>query len=119
MKLYSFPLASIEKAINKRLLTLPPDHKQWFASRWQQKPYQKSFVENKAMPLVVCLAKCKTWTDEEFNSEITNWNVTFHPAEVEVLRPMIDGDGLIQLMQKRVPETRIRALYAKLDDNPA
>ena len=68
---------------------------------------------------LVCLAKCKTWTDEEFNSEITNWNVTFHPAEVEVLRPMIDGDGLIQLMQKRVPETRIRALHAKLDDNPA
>ena len=43
----------------------------------------------------------------------------FYPAEVEVLRPMIEGDGLIQLMQKRVPVERIEALHAKLDNNPA
>ena len=119
MKLFSFPIASLEKAINKRILTLSEEHKEWFLNRWQQKPYKKSFLENKALPLVVCLAKGKTWTDEEFNSEISNWDVRFYPAEVEVLRPMIDGDGLIQLMQKRVPEARIRALHAKLDDNPA
>lgn len=119
MKLFSFPLAPLEKAINKRMLTLSPEHKEWFTQRWQQKPYKKSFLENKAMPLVVCLAKGKTWTDEEFNSELTNWDVKFYPAEVEILRPMIEGDGLIQLMQKKVPEARIQALHAKLNDNPA
>ena len=117
MKLYSFPLASIEKAINKRLLTLPPDHKQWFASRWQQKPYKKSFIENKAMPLVVCLAKCKTWTDEEFNSELAGWTVKFYDAEAEVLRPLIEGDGLLQLMQKNMPPERVQALLRKLDED--
>ena len=119
MKLFSFPLAPLEKAINNRMLTLSPKHKEWFTQRWQQKPYKKSFLENKAMPLVVCLAKGKTWTDEEFNSELTNWDVKFYPAEVEILRPIIEGDGLIQLMQKKVPEARIQALHAKLNDNPA
>ena len=119
MKLYSFPLASLEKAINKRLLTLAPEHKEWFTSRWQQKPYKKSFIENKAMPLVYCLAKCKSWTDEEFNNEIANWDVKFYPAEVEVLRPMIEGDSLIQLMQKKIQPERVQALHAKLNDNPA
>ena len=118
MKLFSFPASSLEKAIPKRILTLSPEHKEWFSARWQQKPYKKAFLENKAMPLVVCLAKGKTWTDEEFTTEISNWDVKFYPAEVEVLRPMIEGDGLIQLMQKRVPEERIKALHAKLDDNP-
>ena len=110
MKLYSFPLASLEKAINKRLLTLSPEHKEWFGSRWQQKPYKKSFIENKAMPLVYCLAKCKSWSEEEFNKEITEWDVAFYPAEVE-------GDGLIQLMQKRVPPERLQALLDKLEQN--
>ena len=119
MKLFSFPIASLEKAINKRILTLPEVHKEWFVNRWQQKPYKKSFLENKALPLVVCLAKGKTWTDEEFNNELANWEVKFYPAEIEVLRPMIEGDGLIQLMQKRVPVERIQALHAKLDNNPA
>ena len=81
--------------------------------------FKKSFLENKALPLVVCLAKGKTWTDEEFNGELVAWDVKFYPAEVEVLRPMIEGDGLIQLMQKRVPVERIEALHAKLDNNPA
>ena len=119
MKLFSFPIASLEKAINKRILTLSEEHKEWFLNRWQQKPYKKSFLENKALPLVVCLAKGKTWTDEEFNGELVAWDVKFYPAEVEVLRPMIEGDGLIQLMQKRVPFERIEALHAKLDNNPA
>ncbi len=117
MKLYSFPLASLEKAINKRLLTLSPEHKEWFGSRWQQKPYKKSFIENKAMPLVYCLAKCKSWSDEEFNKEMTEWDVTFYPAEVAVLRPIIEGDGMIQLMQKRVPPERLQALLDKLEQN--
>lgn len=119
MKLFSFPQAALEKAINKRMLTLSPEHKEWFHARWQQKPYKKSFLENKAMPLVICLAKGKTWTDEEFNTELDNWDAKFYPAEVEVLRPMIEGDGLIQLMQKKVPEERIALLHAKLDNNPA
>ena len=119
MKLYSFPQAALEKAIAKRMLTLPSPHKEWFADRWSQKPYKKSFIEHKAMPLVTVLAKGKTWTDEEFNGELVAWDVKFYPAEVEVLRPMIEGDGLIQLMQKRVPVERIEALHAKLDNNPA
>ena len=56
MKLYSFPQAALEKAIAKRMLTLPPPHKEWFADRWSQKPYKKSFSEHKAMPLVTLLA---------------------------------------------------------------
>lgn len=115
MKLFSFPAAALEKAINKRILTLAPEHKEWFGARWQQKPYKKSFIDKKAMPLVIFLAKGKTWTDEEFNGELADWNETFYPAEVEVLRPMIEGDGLIQLMQKKVPPERIQALHAKLD----
>lgn len=119
MKLFSFPQAALEKAINKRMLTLAPEHKEWFNARWQQKPYKKSFLDNKAMPLVVFLAKGKTWSDTEFNTELENWDVKFYPAEIEVLRPMIEGDGLIQLMQKKVPQERIALLHAKLDDNPA
>ena len=118
MKLYSFPLASLEKAINKRLLTLAPEHKEWFTNRWQQKPYKKAFLENKAMPLVYCLAKCKNWSDEEFKTELEQWDATFYPAEVEILRPMIQGDGLIQLMQKKVPPERMQALLQKLEQNP-
>lgn len=114
MKLFSFPAAALERAINKRMLTLAPEHREWFANRWQQKPYKKSFLDKKAMPLVIFLAKGKTWTDEEFQSELDKWNETFYPAEVEILRPMIEGDGLIQLMQKKVPPERIEALKAKL-----
>ena len=63
MKLFSFPLASLEKAIHKRVLTLPSPHKEWFVERWAQKPYKKAFVENKAMPLVTLVAKGKTMDD--------------------------------------------------------
>ena len=66
MKLFSFPAAALEKAIHKRVLTLPPMHREWFTERWQQKPYKKSFVENKAMPLVTLIAKGKTWDDATF-----------------------------------------------------
>ncbi|WP_257645802.1 hypothetical protein [Ottowia beijingensis] len=38
MKLYSFPQAALEKAIAKRMLTLPPPHREWFADRWSQSP---------------------------------------------------------------------------------
>ena len=115
MKLFSFPLASLEKAINKRILGLPPEHKEWFGARWQQKPYKKSFVENKAMPLVTLVAKGKTWDDETFNQTLAEWDVKFYAAEVEVLRPLVQGDGLLQLMQKNLPEARAQALLNKLD----
>ncbi len=62
MKLFSFPAASLEKAIHKRVLTLPSPHKEWFTERWAQKPYKKAFVENKAMPLVTLVAKAKPGT---------------------------------------------------------
>ena len=70
MKLYPFPQAPLEKAIAKRMLTLPSPHKEWFSERWAQKPYKKSFIEHKAMPLITLLAKGKSWTDEEFNAEL-------------------------------------------------
>ena len=117
MKLYSFPQAPLEKAIAKRMLTLVPPHKDWFAERWSQKPYKKSFMEHKAMPLITLLAKGKTWTDEEFNSELAGWTVKFYDAESEVLRPLIDGDGLLQLMQKNMPPERVQALLRKLDED--
>ena len=60
MKLYKFPQAPLEKAIAKRMLTLAPQYREWFASRWAQKPYKKAFIENKAMPLITLLAKGKT-----------------------------------------------------------
>ena len=114
MKLFSFPLASLEKAIHKRVLTLPPHHREWFSVRWAQKPYKKAFVENKAMPLVTLVAKGKTMDDAEFSEMLRDWEVTFYDAEEEVLRPLIQGDGLLQLMQKNLPLERAQALLAKL-----
>ena len=117
MKLYSFPQAALEKAIAKRMLTLQSPHKEWFADRWSQKPYKKSFIEHKAMPLITLLAKGKTWDDETFNSELAAWDVKFYDAEAEVLRPMIEGDGLVQLMQKNMPAERATALLDKLQND--
>ncbi len=117
MKLYAFPQASLEKAIAKRMLGLPATERAWFAERWSQKPYKKSFIELKAMPLVTFLAKGKSWSDEEFTSELAGWDVKFYAAEAAVLRPLIEGDGLIQLMQKNMPAERAKALLAKLDND--
>ena len=114
MKLFSFPAASLEKAIHKRVLTLPSPHREWFAERWAQKPYKKAFVENKAMPLVTLVAKGKTWDDETFSEAMAEWDVTFYDAETEVLLPLVQGDGLLQLMQKNLPPKRAQALLAKL-----
>ncbi|MEG0922327.1 MAG: hypothetical protein RSD57_15970 [Comamonas sp.] len=115
MKLFSFPVATLEKAVSKRIMTLSPEHKDWFMARWQQKPYKKSFLDNKALPLVTIVAKCKTMEDEEFNQLMAEWDVKFYEAEAEVLRPMVQGDGLLQLMQKNLPEARVQALLNKLD----
>lgn len=117
MKLYAFPQAPLEKAIAKRMLTLPAPHKEWFAERWAQKPYKKSFMEHKAMPLITLLAKGKTWSDEEFNTELAAWDVKFYDAEAEVLRPLVEGDGLLQLMQKNMPAARVQALLDKLNND--
>ena len=114
MKLFSFPLATLEKAIHKRVLTLPSPHREWFTERWAQKPYKKAFVENKAMPLVTLVAKGKTLDDAAFAELLQEWEVTFYDAEEEVLRPLIQGDGLLQLMQKNLPPERAEALLAKL-----
>ena len=114
MKLFSFPLATLEKAIHKRVLTLPSPHREWFSERWAQKPYKKAFVENKAMPLVTLVAKGKTLDDAAFAELLQEWEVTFYDAEEEVLRPLIQGDGLLQLMQKNLPPERAEALLAKL-----
>lgn len=114
MKLFSFPLATLEKAIHKRVLTLPSPHREWFSERWAQKPYKKAFVENKAMPLVTLVAKGKTLEDDAFAELLQEWEVTFYDAEEEVLRPLIQGDGLLQLMQKNLPPARAEALLAKL-----
>ncbi len=110
MKLFSFPAASLEKAIAKRILSLEPASRQWFTERWAQKPYKRAFVENKAMPLVMLIARGKTSDDETFDGELAEWDVQFYPVEVEVLRPIIEGDGLLQLMQKKVPPERMQKL---------
>ena len=115
MKLFSFPLASLEKAIHKRVLTLPSPHREWFTERWAQKPYKKAFVENKAMPLVTLVAKGKTLDDAAFAELLQEWEVTFYDAEEEVLRPLIQGDGLLQLMQKNLPAERAQALLDRLN----
>ena len=91
MKLFSFPAASLEKAIAKRILSLEPASRQWFTERWAQKPYKRAFVENKAMPLVMLIARGKTSDDETFDGELAEWDVQFYPVEVEVLRPIIDS----------------------------
>jgi len=114
MKFFSFPLATLEKAIHKRVLTLPSPYREWFTERWAQKPYKKSFVENKAMPLITLVAKGKTLDDAEFEELLKEWEVTFYDAEEEVLRPLIQGDGLLQLMQKNLPPARAEALLTKL-----
>ena len=82
MKLYAFPQASLEKAIAKRMLGLGAPHREWFAERWSQKPYKKSFIELKAMPLVTFLAKGKSWSDEEF-AEAFNSKMNSAPTEPE------------------------------------
>lgn len=41
----------------------------------------------------------------------------FYDAEAEVLRPLIDGGGLLQLMQKNMPPERVQALLRKLDED--
>ena len=115
MKLFSFPVATLEKAISKRIMTLSPEHKEWFMARWQQKPYKKAFLDNKALPLVTIVAKCKTMEDEEFAQLMAEWDAKFYEAEAEVLRPMVQGDGLLQLMQKNLPEARVLAILNKLD----
>jgi len=119
MKLFSFPSATLEKAIHKRVLTLPSPHREWFTERWQQKPYKKAFIDNKAMPLVTLVAKGKTLDDAEFEELMQEWDVTFYDAEEEVLRPLIQGDGLLQLMQKNLPPARAQALLAKLTQRRA
>ena len=118
MKLFSFPAAALEKAIHKRVLTLPSPHKEWFTERWAQKPYKKAFVENKAMPLVTLVAKGKTLDDAAFAELLQEWEVTFYDAEEEVLRPLIQGDGLLQLMQKNLPPERAQALLSRLAQRP-
>ena len=115
MKLYAFPQAALEKAIARRMLNLTPPHREWFAERWSQKPYKKSFLQHKAMPLITLLAKGKNWDDETFNSELNAWEVKFYDAEAEVLRPMVESDSLIQLMQKNLPDERRQAILAKFD----
>ena len=66
------------------------------------------------MPLITLLAKGKSWTDEEFNTELAAWTVKFYEAEAQVLRPLVEGDGLLQLMQKNMPAERAKALLEKL-----
>ena len=106
MKLFSFPAASLEKAIHKRVLTLPSPHKEWFTERWAQKPYKKAFVENKAMPLVTLVAKGKTWDDATFAEAMQDWDVTFYEAEAEVgeggerMRTLPDLRGLAQVVHE-------------------
>jgi hypothetical protein len=117
MKLYAFPQATLEKAIAKRMLSLPSPHKEWFADRWSQKPYKKSFIEHKAMPLVTLLAKGKTWSEQEWNEAMAEWDARFYDAEAEVLHPLVEGDGLLQLMQKNMPPERARALQHKLQND--
>ena len=119
MKLFSFPAASLEKAIAKRMLTLEPGARHWFAERWAQKPYKKAFIDNKALPLVTLLAKGKTWDDETFDAEVADWNSQFYAPEVDVLMPLIEGDGLLQLMQKKIPPERIEKLRQHLLTRPA
>ncbi len=118
MKFFSFPQAVLEKAIQKRIMSLPPEHKDWFTSRWMQKPYKKSFLEHKAMPLVTLIAKGKGCDQADFEELMADWDVNFYPSEAEVLRPMIEGDGLVQLMQKGMPEDRKQALLERLMRRP-
>lgn len=118
MKLFSFPAAALEKAIHKRLLTLASPHREWFAERWQQKPYRKAFVERKAIPLVTLISKGKTWDDETFNEAMAEWDATFYEAECEVLSPLVRGDGLLQLMQKNLPPERAAELLERLQRRP-
>jgi len=118
MKFFKFPAMALERAIHKRILSLPPHHREWFSERWQQKPYKKAFMDNKAMPMVTLIAKGKTWDDETFAQGLADWNVTFYEAEAEVLRPMVQGNGLMQLMQKNLPPERVQAILERLDVRP-
>ena len=119
MKLFSFPQAMLEKAIAKRILSLGGEQRAWFTAHWQQKPYKKAFIERKAMPLVTLVSKGKTWDDATFDEALAEWDVSFHEAEAAVLRPLIEGDGLLQLMQKNLPPERAEKLLQHLARRPA
>ncbi|OJU90827.1 MAG: hypothetical protein BGO13_15435 [Burkholderiales bacterium 66-5] len=119
MKLFSFPQAMLEKAIAKRILSLQGEERTWFTAHWQQKPYKKAFIERKAMPLVTLVAKGKTWDVATFDEALAEWDVSFHEAEAAVLRPLIEGDGLLQLMQKNLPPERAEKLLQHLARRPA
>ena len=49
---------------------------------------------------------------------LAEWDVTFHEAEAEVLTPLVQGDGLLQLMQKNLPPERAEALLERLRHRP-
>ncbi len=117
MKLFAFPRPILEKAIAKRMLALAPAEREWFAARWSQKPYKKSFLDLKTMPLVTLLAKGKNWSDAEFAAQLADWKVEFHAVEAAVLRPLVEGEGLLQLMQKKMPRQRLDALIQKLEND--
>ena len=91
MKLFSFPAAALEKAIHKRVLTLPSPHKEWFTERWQQKPYKKAFVENKAMPLVTLVAKGKTWDEATFAEALLDKLNARRPAAAMAATPSAEA----------------------------
>ena len=70
------------------------------------------------MPLVTLVSKGKTWDDATFNEALAEWDVTFHEAETEVLSPLVQGDGLLQLMQKNLPAERAAVLLEHLRRRP-
>jgi hypothetical protein len=118
MKLFSFPQAVLEKAIHNRMLTLAPEHREWFAQRWAQKPYKKAFIEAKAMPLVTLLAKGKTCDDDGFAELMADWDVDFYEAEAAVLQPLVESEGLIKLMQSGMPPERKAKILEHLQRRP-
>ena len=70
------------------------------------------------MPLVTLVSKGKTWDEATWLEGLAEWDATFYPAECEVLSPLVQGDGLLQLMQKNLPTERAAVLLERLKRRP-
>ena len=93
MKLFSFPAASLEKAIHKRILTLPSPHKEWFTERWAQSP-TKGVCGKQGHAARDLGGQRQNLGRRHVCRSHAGLGRHLYEAEAEVLRPLIQGDGL-------------------------
>jgi hypothetical protein len=117
MQLFKFPKAAVERLISQKVMSLSIEDRAWFLTRWNQKPYRASFIEDKAQVLLTLIVKSKAFTDEEFEEAMQDWNPVMQPVEKLMLRPFLQGGSGVSLqwlIQKGLPENRLKVIVEKL-----